>query len=292
MRTLCSATAVIAILLVPSNGFPQVTRQLFVTVVNPSGAAVTDLNAADFDVHENGIPRRIARLAPANDPMRIALIVDSSATAEQSINQFRAGLQNMFDALPEQTEFALLSIGRQARLRLAPTADRTKLKETAAGFFGDGGGAAILDGLIEGYRRFLMKSEGRWPVMVVITTDGPAAGSVREDQFNGFLRDAQIAGVVIHGIVVSTRGNGVPMIITMNAAQVTDGHYEAIAAASALPDKMKALAEQLAQEFQKAGSQYRIEYASDIEDPARAGIEVAVSRQDVKVSVSTRREIK
>jgi hypothetical protein len=270
-----------------ANAWTQTNKQIFVTVVTNGGLPVTDLQPADFDVRESGLPRRILRAALANDPMRIALIVDSSETIDRALNQFRAGLAGFFDELPEGSEIALMTIGRQARQRLAPTADRKKLQEAAAGFFADGGGTAVLDGLIEGHSRYLRKAEARWPVVVLITTDGPATGSIRDDEFERLARELQVSGIVAHAIVVSTRGNGTPTVVALNVTQVTGGHYEAIAAATALPDKMKALGARLARQFAAARSQYRIEYVSETKD-AR-GVDVGVTRAGVKLTVTNRR---
>jgi Mg-chelatase subunit ChlD len=290
MKTLTSAVLVAAVLTLPRPAAGQAPKQLFATVITTAGAAVTDLQPAEFDVRENNLPRRIVRASLANDPMRIALIVDSSETADRSLNQFRAGLQNFFDGLPRDTEVALMTIGRQARLRLAPTSDRQKLSDAAKGFFADGGGSAALDGLIEGYNRFLKKAEARWPVLVLVTTDGAIAGSVREDEFERFVKELQTSGVVAHAIVVSTRGNGVPTIIALNVTEATGGYYDAIAAPTALPDKMKGLSAQLASQFAAAASQYRIEYLSESKDPVPAA--VGVTRSGVKVTVSDRRRPK
>lgn len=281
---------VITVLISPSPALAQTPKQVFVTVVTIAGTPVTDLQPADFDVREGNLPRKIVRAAPANDPMRIALIVDSSETTDKWLNQFRAGLRGFYDALPEQTEVALMTIGRQARMRISPTTDRKKLNDSAAGFFADGGGVAALDGIIEGYSRFLKKIEARWPVLVLITTDGPMTGSVREDEFERFLQELQTSAVAAHAIVVSTRGNGVPTIVAMNVTQATGGYYEAIAAPTALPDKMKALGARLAAQFQQAGSLYRIEYLSETKEPL--GVEVGITRSGVKLTVSDRRQIK
>jgi hypothetical protein len=222
--------------------------------------------------------------------MRIGLVVDSSEVADKMLNQIRAGLRALFDAVPQGTEVAMMTTGRQARLRMAPTSDPKKLSDAASSFFGDGGGTAALDGVMESYSRFLRRVEARWPVMVFITTDGPVTGTVREDEFERFLKELQGSGVVAHAVVVSTRGNGVPTIVAINVTQVTGGSYEAIAAATALPDKMKALGERLAGQFRQAASQYRVEYLSETKAPL--AVEVGVTRTGLKLSVTDRRQLK
>jgi Mg-chelatase subunit ChlD len=245
----------------------------------------------DFDLKENGQTRTIAQAQLSKDPMRIVLVVDSSAAMESLTNQFRAGMQRFFQTLPPSAEVALISVGNQARLRFSPTSDRKKLADAAAGFFPDGGGAAVLDGLMEGYNQFLRKAEARWPIIVLVTTDGPVAGTSRTDQFEKYLQQLDASAVTGHAIVISQRGKGIPAMVALNLAQSTRGFHDSIAAATALPDKMQALAEKLAGQFQQASSLYRLEYSSDPKAKQPGGVELRVLRNGVKLRVSNRREL-
>src|SRR5437762_1803943 len=74
--------------------------------------------------------------------------------------------------LPPEHEVMLISTGLQLRVRVQPTLDRKKLKDAAAGLFTDGGGTALMDSVLETDDRFLKKAEERWPVFVILTTDG------------------------------------------------------------------------------------------------------------------------
>jgi Mg-chelatase subunit ChlD len=183
-----------------------------------------------------------------------------------------------------------MTIGRQARMRVPPTADRKTLSDAFKGLFSDGGGSAALDGVMEGYDRILKKAENRWPIIILVTTDGPAAGSTREDEFERFLNVVQPAGVMAYAIVVAVRGNGMPTIVAMNLTQATGGSYQVIAAATALPERLKALGQRLASAHQQAASQYRVEYLSESRD-ARS-VEVGIERPGVRISLSDRRVVK
>ena len=66
----------------------------------------------------------------------------------------------------------MITTGRQVRVRVPPTTDRQKLKEVAAGLFNDGGSTVLMDGLLEIDERFFRRSENRWPVFVIFTSDG------------------------------------------------------------------------------------------------------------------------
>jgi len=264
----------------------QARRQVLVAVVDAAGAPIVDLQPGEFELRENNLPREIVRAQLANDPMRIALTVDSSTPVQPLINLFRAGLQRFFAALPQSTEVVLMTTGGQASLRFSPTSDRKKLSNAAAGFFADGGGNAALDGVMEGYDRFLRKAEARWPIIVLVTTDGPIGGTFREDQFQRFVRELQARAVVAHAIVVSTRGGGGPTSVAVSLTKATGGSYEAIAAATALPDKMKALGEKLADQSRQASRLYRLEYLTETKGPL--SVHVGVMRSGARVTVIDR----
>lgn len=286
----CAIVAVAALIGAPAVSTAQIPKQVFVTVTTASGTPVVDLSPEDFTVREASLSRKVTHAALANDPMRIALIVDSSESVAQLLNQFRPGLQSLVDGLPEPTEVGLMTIGRQARMRVPPTADRKKLSDAFKGFFSDGGGSAALDGVMEGYDRILKKAENRWPIIILVTTDGPAAGSTREDEFERFLNVVQPAGVAAYAIVVAVRGNGMPTIVAMNLTQATGGVYQIIAAATALPERLKALGERLASAHQQSAKQYRVEYLSESKDARN--VEVGVERSGVRISLSDHRVVK
>src|SRR6266536_6068178 len=63
-----------------------VQRSLYVSVVNDAGAHVPDLGPADFVVREDNVAREILRVAPADAPMQIALLVDNSTASRDNIS--------------------------------------------------------------------------------------------------------------------------------------------------------------------------------------------------------------
>src|SRR5262249_38308483 len=144
-------------------------RQVFVDVRDRGGAPILDLQPGDFDIQENGVRREVTRAALATAPMRVGLLVDTSDAAAPAITQVRPGLLQFLDTLPPEHEVMLISVGRQLRVRVQPTLDRKKLKDAAGGLFGDGGGTALMDSLLEADDRFLKKAEDRWPVFVILT---------------------------------------------------------------------------------------------------------------------------
>ncbi len=156
-----AALAGILLTLIPlSLSAQRMARRVFIRATNAAGEPVLDLTAADLRVTENGNPREVTRLALGKAPMRIVLLVDSSAAMSSMINNFRAGLDAFIDTLPAEHELTFISTGGQIRVRTQPSSDRLKLKFETARFASDSGANAFLDTLMESDKRFL-KTAGR-----------------------------------------------------------------------------------------------------------------------------------
>jgi Mg-chelatase subunit ChlD len=191
------------------------------------------------------------RTGPLIGPIRIVLLVDSSGAMAPMTNEFRDGLNVFLDALPGDPEIAIISTGGQLRVRVPPTKDRERLRRAAQGFTSDGGGNSFLETLLEADKRFLQNMQQRRPVLVIVTTDnGTVRGDVRIDAYNRFIRDFMKRNGRGHGIVLINRANSsVTSDIVMNLTDNTGGFYDSLVAATALPDRMKVLAENVAAEI-------------------------------------------
>lgn len=175
--------------------------------------------------------------------MRIVLLVDSSSAISPVLTEFRAGLNAFLEALPGEPEIAIISTGGQLRIRMEPTSDRMKLRAAATSFSSDGGANMLLDAMIEADRRFLKSAADRRPVFVILTTDAAATvGGTRYDMYNRFLDDFLMRGGRAHAIVVAGLNRGATTQIADNLVHNTDGFYEIVAIANAVPKLMTTLA--------------------------------------------------
>src|SRR5262245_20478218 len=98
-------------------------RRLYVSVTDARGIPVLDLYQFELDVLEKVVSVPIERSRLSRDPLRIALLVDSSEGASGGIIDIRAGLQAFINAVPEEHEIGLITIGRQMRVRAQPDTD-------------------------------------------------------------------------------------------------------------------------------------------------------------------------
>jgi hypothetical protein len=264
-------------------------RSVFVTVTNEAGAPERGLDAGDFDLREDGVQRTVLRAEIEDGPMRVAVLVDSSEAASQALNHIRSGLQQFLSTLPAAHEIVLVTTGGQLRVHAGATTDRAKLNAAARGIFPDAGrGSVLLDALLETDKRFLDRVEKRWPVFVIVTTDGTESSVTRDFEFNRFVDRVIARGSVVHALVLSKRGGGLQTNVSMNLTRNTGGHYEALAASTALPDRMAALAKLMSDQHATVSGQYRLVYASEAAN-REATVQVRVAGSGLKLEVLRRR---
>ena len=300
MRTVCfrSAVAVLFLLLPASYASAQNTKQhtFYVHVVDDKGAPIPNLSPTDFGVIEAGTARKVVHAAYGGVPVRVLFLVDTSDAISKIIIPFRAAEQALIDGVPTEDEVALISLGRQMRIRAQPTVDRKKLKDTANSVFPDGGGTVLLDGMLESYDRLAAKVEDRSPVIVLLITDGPESSTAtHEEQFNKFVQNIVGRGITVHAVQYGNTGatsssapsqsSGTQSVVAINLTQNTGGHLDSVAAATALPDKLAGIAAMIKAQQEKMRGWYQIDYASDTPGSG-AGLDVTVSRLDAKFEVS------
>ena len=188
-----------------------------------------------------------APLVSAAPPMRIALLVDTSAATASAIVQIRAAVVAFLDALPPEHEVLLVTTGRRTQVRVPPTTDRTKLKGNVSGLLPELGPTALLDSLAAVDGRFMRKAGDRWPVFVILTADGSEnSHDLDQKGFNQWVDEIVRRGVSVNAILLKTSANGVPESIASGLAQVTHGHYASMGIAGNIAEAMTRLARQVA----------------------------------------------
>src|SRR5437773_11371362 len=83
----------------------RVTRRVFVSATDNSGAPVRGLVKADFLLSEGGKAREIGRVTP-DVPMRVILLVRSTSAVASMITSLPSGPPRCYDGLPPEMESA------------------------------------------------------------------------------------------------------------------------------------------------------------------------------------------
>ena len=171
-----SAIVLLSVTLSANTGLPgqtssreAVTRTVFVSVLDKSGAPVTDLSADDFVIKEGGRDREIVGAGMTTMPLRVAIVVDDNGTGI-----FRYALAKFVERLQGRAEFALSTVQGQHLKLLDYTTNLERVSVAinqlnARPATNDGG--QLLEGIFETAKDFQKRRTPR-PIIVVLTVGG------------------------------------------------------------------------------------------------------------------------
>ncbi len=233
-------------------------RSLYVSVVDQSGAPVPDLGPSDFVVKEDNVTREVLRVTQAEEPMQVAVLVDTSQAARDAIAHIRQALPPFVTALSNpneagrHNEIAIVGVGeRPTILSEYSTNPRDVQKGIDRIWSVQGSGMYLLDGLIE-VSNGLKKREAARPVVVVIATEGREFSNRAHDQVTDALRSA---GAALYTLMIgppdtSTRPESRERAMVLDEGpRVTGGYHEQLLTSMALAPRLKLLADQLTHEY-------------------------------------------
>ncbi len=108
-----------------------------VVVTNRDGRRITDLTKDDFHVYENGIQQEIAGFAATDEPVDVALLIDTSGSTEMELAKIQNAAIKFVHQLHPDDEVAVISFAGEVTLQEDFTIDRNKneygIKKTRAG---------------------------------------------------------------------------------------------------------------------------------------------------------------
>ena len=261
----------------------------YIQVTDANGASVTDLNAEDFTIKQGDVEVKILRIELLNQPLRLAVLVDDAEGARAHFRHLRDGLPAFVDALPEDSQVELILLSGRARTVVEHTEGLAKVKERVEEFFVDASRAA---GFFDGVRETVAEFEGvRWPVMALITTDGPSmsATSFTEGKYEALGEQIQELGVTVHAMVLNTPdGRGFQTGVARQLTQMTGGWYDSLNGPSqALVEKLTAMATEISHRQAATANQYLVVYEPAPGATPNTLISAGVRRTQLRLRVSS-----
>ena len=233
-------------------------RAMYVSVLNEAGEPVPDLGPTDVVIREDNIAREVLKVAPADEPMQIAVLVDTSTAARDDIVHIRTALPPFVATLTAgKNQVSLIAIGERPTVFADYTTDPANLKKGIDRLWSiRDTGAYLLDGIIEVCQGFKKREAGR-PVIVSITTEGPELSNVHHDQV---LEPLRATGAAYHAITLGRPSSSMSdevrerNMVLDAGPKTTGGRREDLLTSMALADELKQLANELTH-------QYRVTYA-------------------------------
>jgi len=197
--------------------------------------------------------------AEPGDPMRIVILVDNSQIPYIDPLPFvRRGLQQFLNALPPNHELMLVTTGGQMNIRVEPTRDYLAVMQSANAIqVMRSSGNALVGTVEEVYERYLRGLERRYPVLVIVATDGDDMSQrVTSERVNGLLQQVTRSGVRVNAVLLSPTGFTTPVStnlvrsFTLEMIKRTGGALEQASDVTA-PAKLKTMAGRIAQQYKQ-----------------------------------------
>ncbi|HXG88349.1 MAG TPA: VWA domain-containing protein [Vicinamibacterales bacterium] len=166
---------------------------------------VRDLPAEAFVIREDGTRREVLRVATADSPLPIAIIVDNSQAAAPAINDLRKGLTAFLTAVQGSGPISIVTIADRPTALTDYTSSHQELLDAANRLFhGPSSGATLLDAIAE-VAKGLAKRDADRAAIVVITTENIEYSNL---QYPDVLAALKASGATLHVLVlVNQRGS-------------------------------------------------------------------------------------
>lgn len=104
-----------------------------VVVSEAGGRYVTDLRQQDFAVTENGVPQRIEFFASVDEPISVALMLDTSGSTRDQLDRIKAAASVFLDQLRPHDRVALVSFEDEVHVLAPFSSDRAGLRRALEG---------------------------------------------------------------------------------------------------------------------------------------------------------------
>ena len=202
--------------------------------------------------------REVLRVAPADAPMQVAVLVDNSEAARDAVPDIRRALPDFVDAMTAaaatggKNDLSIVTLAERPTIVTDYTADRAQLQKGIGRIFAQSRSASyLLEAIIEVSRGF-KKREAQRPVIVAIAVEGPEYSSRYFEQVLEPLHDA---GAAFHAIVLGPPSHDISddahnrNVVLAEGTRTTGGRYDNLLASSALPAAMKRVAAELTHQY-------------------------------------------
>lgn len=253
-----------------------VERSILVTVIGKDGAPLKDLGPTDFTVHEDGQAREVASAALSNEPMAIALMIDTTKPqgSELPVRDLRVGLTAFVSAIyaanPAST-ISLMDISGAAVKTVNFTSKSDQmLKQVGRVVVSQRSSGVFLEGLLD-TAKDLAKAPVTRRVIVVLSFDAQDTSATQP-------RDAAMAvqksGAAFWAVTIGTGGSPLRDVIFENLPPVTGGMRLTAVSGSALTQMLTNVANALTTQYLVTYTRPDDGMATTIQAGARKGDKV------------------
>jgi hypothetical protein len=238
--------------------------QLYATILDRSGAPAASVSADDVNVKENGVDAKVLKVEAIEFTNKVQILIDNgSGIGSGNLTTLRNGLRGLIEALPPGLETTLVTTAPQPRFLVRATTDRQAVLAGVDRLAPDSTAGRFVESLNEALQRF---ERDKGDFFGIIVTLGTTVGDNRvlDRDLNELFERAQKKPTTVHvvmvqgGVGLTASGGVVQQEVGMRIAQMTNGRYENINAATRIATLLPEIGAQVAKSAQGASRQFRI----------------------------------
>ena len=178
--------------------------QVPVIASDSGGRYVVDLKKGDFRLLEDGVPQQIDFFAAVDQPFTVALLLDSSGSTMDQLNQIKAAALAFVNNLRPQDRVMIMNFDDSVHVQCDFTSDRGALKRAIENIQ-PGEFTQVYEAIYTAVWERLRKLEGRRAVIVF--TDGIDTASSEIDDDDTLDAIVETEAVLVYPIRYSTRAD-------------------------------------------------------------------------------------
>ena len=173
-------------------------KTALVRVTDLNNRSIGGLSAKDFEVMENGTPRKILSVERSMAPFNLVLLLDVSGSVENYVNFIRKAARSFVNTVDNNDRVSIVMFNEDVKVLSKFTTDKGKLSQSLD-MFDAGGGTAYYDALAYTIADTLRPLKGE-RTAVVILTDGDDNRSFLP--FDALIGSIQESGALIYPLYV------------------------------------------------------------------------------------------
>jgi hypothetical protein len=237
--------------------------QIYASVADASGNAVTSLEPTDLRVMEGGVEAKIVKVEPVNWPVKVQLLLDNGiGLGAGNIQILKDGVKGLIEALPDNLEVTMVTTAPQPRFLVRPTTDKAMMIDGLSRLAPDSGAGRFVESINEATQRIEKDKTDHFPVIIMAGTSSGDANVLERDVKRIFERiqkkPTTVHVVVLNSTTGSASGGANQTQVGIAITEATRGRYESIAAATRLATLLPEVGKQVAASHEKQSHQFRL----------------------------------
>ena len=166
---------------------------LNVTVTDTRNRFITELARGNFFIYEDGIKQEVSVFSQEDLPLRMVLLMDTSASMEEKISSAQEAAIRFVGTLKEEEDVAqVVEFGSRARVLQSFTADRDKLAKVI-GMIQAGGTTSLYNALYIALKNLARRRTDIRRQAIIVLSDGEDTSSiVTFDQVMELAKDTDV----------------------------------------------------------------------------------------------------